>query len=108
MTYAKSDLINLHRSFDLNWLLPTELECYDFAAGDISRIWGVTGLIGAHSYLLLTEIKQVSDDGKNVYSYSMNYTKNTKDETVVTVDEFVDNIKSASSEWTIRYNGEVR
>ena len=105
MTYAKPDLTNLRKAFDLNWLLPTELECYDFAAGDITRIWGVTGFLGHGSELLMTEITE--SDGKNVQSYRMNYTKNTKEETVVTVDYFVDNRKSESAEWTIRYRNHI-
>jgi hypothetical protein len=101
-TYADSSLKNLHSTFDLNWVLPTELECYDFAAGDITRIFAVTGLMGNPSDLLLTAITEYTSDNRT-YSYRMNYKENTLDRTIVTVMEFVDDVQTGYKEWTINY-----
>lgn len=57
MKYGNPALQNLHAELDLNWLLPMELEVYDFAAGDITRLFPACGLTGKTSGLLITEIK---------------------------------------------------
>jgi hypothetical protein len=101
-TYADPNLKNLHSTFDLNWVLPTGLECYDFAAGDVTRVFAATGLMGNPSDLLLTAITEYTDD-RNTYSYRMNYKENTKDRTVVAVMEFSDDIQTGYKEWTILY-----
>ena len=101
-TYADPDLKNLHSTFDLNWVLPTGLECYDFAAGDNTRMFAATGLMGNPSNLLLTAITEYTSD-RHTYSYRMNYEVNTMDRTVVTVIEFADDIQTGYKEWTINY-----
>jgi hypothetical protein len=101
-TYADSSLKNLHSTFDLNWVLPTELECYDFAAGDITRMFAITGLMGNPSRLLLTAITEYESDNRT-YSYRMNYKENTSARTVVTVMKFVDDVQYGYKEWTIDY-----
>lgn len=101
ITHADPSLRNLHSSFDLNWVLPTELECYDFAAGDITKVFASTGLMGKTSNLLITAIEEY--DGKDTYSYRMNFKENTKDRTVVTVMHLVNDVQTSYSEWTIKY-----
>lgn len=102
ITYADLSLRNLHSSFDLNWVLPKELECYDFAAGDITKVFASTGLMGKTSNLLITAIEEY--DGKDTYSYRMNFKENTKNRTVVTVMHFVNDVQTSYSEWTIKYS----
>lgn len=102
ITYADPSLKNLHSSFDLNWVLPTELECYDFAAGDITKVFASTGLMGKTSNLLITAIEEY--DGKDTYSYRMTYKENTKDKTVVTVMHFCNDVQTSYSEWAIKYS----
>jgi hypothetical protein len=101
-TYADPDLKNLHSTFDLNWVLPTDLECYDFAAGDVTRVFAATGLMGNTSRLLLTAITEYTGDN-HTYSYRMNYETNTTDQTVVVAARFVDDIQTAYHVWTIEY-----
>jgi hypothetical protein len=102
-TYADSGLKNLHSTFDLNWVLPPDLECYDFAAGDVTKVFAGTGLMGNPSGLLLTAITEYTGDN-HTYSYRMNYKENTLDRTVVTVMEFADDIQTGYKEWTINYS----
>lgn len=102
ITYAEPSLLNLHQTFDINWVLPQELECYDFAAGDVTKVFATIGLMGKPSKNLITAIDEY--DGYNTtYSYRMNYSKNTKDETIVTVMRFVNDVQTSYSEWTIKY-----
>ncbi len=102
ITYADESLLNLHQEFDVNWVLPTELECYDFAAGDISKVFASIGLMGNPSKNLITAITEY--DGHNTYySYRMDYKTNTKDETIVTVMHFINDVQTSYSEWTIKY-----
>lgn len=102
ITYADPSLLNMHREFDINWMLPQELECYDFAAGDISKVFASVGLMGIPSKNLITAITEY-DGYKTSYSYRMDYKKNTKDETIVTVMHFVNDVQTSYSEWTIKY-----
>ncbi len=102
ITYADPSLLNLHQPFDLNWVLPKELECYDFAAGDITKIFASIGLMGKTSKNLITAIEEY--DESTTRSYRMNYSKNTKDETIVTVMHFVDGVQTSFSEWSIKYS----
>lgn len=102
ITYADASLVNLHQEFDINWILPKELECYDFAAGDISKVFASIGLMGNPSKNLITAIDEY-DGSKTTYSYRMDYSKNTKEETVVTVAHFIDDVQTSYSEWTIKY-----
>jgi hypothetical protein len=101
-TYADPDLKNLHSTFDLNWVLPRDLECYDFAAGDVTRVFAATGLMGNTSRLLLTAITEYTSDN-HTYSYRMNYETNTTDQTVVVAARFVDDIQTSYHVWTIEY-----
>jgi len=102
ITYADPSLLNLHREFDINWVLPKELECYDFAAGDITKIFPSIGFMGKPSRHLITAITEY-DGGNTTHSYRMNYTVNTREKTVVTVMYFVNDVQKSYSEWTIRY-----
>jgi hypothetical protein len=81
--------------------LPTDLECYDFAVGDPSKIFAALGLMGNPSKYLITSITEY--DGKTYYSYKMDYKENTTEKTVVTVNRFIDNSLDSYSEWTINY-----
>jgi len=101
-TYADPKLENLHHQFDLNWILPTELECYDFAAGDVTKIFASIGYMGKPSRLLITSISE--SDGTTTYSYRMTYKENTKDKTVVTVTHFVNDVQTSYQDWTIEYS----
>ena len=101
-TYADPTLVNLHRQFDLNWVLPSELECYDFAAGDITRIFASAGYLGEPSKLLITSISE--SDGTTTYSYRMTYKENTRDRTVVTVTYFVNDVQTSYKDWIIQYS----
>jgi len=103
ITYADPSLVNRHHEFDINWVLPAELECYDFAAGDISKIFPSIGLMGKASKSLITSITEYNDSGAEVYSYRMSYSENTKDKTVVKVMRFANGIQTSYSEWTIKY-----
>lgn len=100
-TYADPDLKNHHTEFDVNWVIPRELECYDFAAGDVSRIFASSGMMGNPSKLLFTEISE--SDGNTTVSYRMDYKVNTPSKTKVTVIEFVNGVQQAYSEWEIEY-----
>lgn len=103
-TYADPSLLNLHREFDINWVLPKELECYDFAAGDITKMFTVFGLMGNPSKLLITEVTEYEDDDKTTYSYRMTYKENTYDKTVVRVTYFMNGIQWSYQDWTVKYN----
>lgn len=100
-TYADPDLKNHHEEFDVNWVIPAELECYDFAAGDVSRIFASVGLMGNPSKLLLTEISE--SDGNTTVSYRMDYEVNSPALTKVKVVEFVNGVQQSYSEWEIEY-----
>lgn len=102
LRYGDPSLIN-RRYFDLNWILPAELECYDFAAGDITRIFAGAGMLGTPSNSRLTEITE--SDGTRTYSYRISYTEDSLSQTNVTVDLFTDGFKTSSSKWIIEYTG---
>jgi hypothetical protein len=101
ITYDAS-LTNQCPLLDLNWLLPTDLECYDFAVGDPSKIFAALGLMGNSSKYLITSITEY--DGKTYYSNKMDYKENTSERTVVTVNRYIDNGLDSYSEWTINYS----
>jgi hypothetical protein len=101
ITYDAS-LTNPYPLLDLNWLLPTDLECYDFAVGDPSKIFAALGLMGNPSKYLITSITEY--DGKTYYSNKMDYKENTSERTVVTVSRFINNSLDSYSEWTINYS----
>lgn len=100
-TYADADLKNHHEEFDVNWVIPRELECYDFAAGDVSRIFASVGLMGNPSKLLFTEISE--SDGNTTVSYRMDYEVNSPALTKVKVVEFVNGVQQSYSDWEIEY-----
>lgn len=102
MKYADNRLRNRHLSFDLNWILPIDLETYDFAAGDVSRLLPCFGLMGRQSRNLLTEVSE-NKDGK-IYTYRMEYTVNEAYRTEVKVSRFFNGELQAFSEWTIEYH----
>jgi hypothetical protein len=101
ITYDAS-LTNQCPLLDLNWLLPTDLECYDFAVGDPTKIFAALGLMGNSSKYLITSITEY--DGKTYYSNKMDYKENTSERTVVTVNRYIDNGLDSYSEWTINYS----
>jgi hypothetical protein len=103
LTYAFPDLENLHSTFDLNWVITPDIECYCFAAGDDTRMFAATGLMGNQSSLLLTAITEYTSDS-DTYSYRMNYEENSLDRTVVTVMYFHNDIQYGYSKWTINYD----
>jgi hypothetical protein len=100
ITYDAS-LTNPYPLLDLNWLLPTDLECYDLAVGDPLKIFAALGLMGNPSKYLITSITEY--DGKTYYSNKMDYKENTSEKTVVTVTRFINNSVDSYSEWTINY-----
>jgi len=102
INYNDNSLINLHSQFDINWALFNDLEIYDFAAGDVTRIWACCGLMGKPSKLLITEITE--NDGYNTRSYRMDYKSNTTGGTQVRVTEFVDGIQQSYTDWDIEYD----
>ncbi|MCM1079562.1 MAG: hypothetical protein NC344_08120 [Bacteroidales bacterium] len=102
-TYSDPSLLNLHGGFDLNWVLPQNLEYYDFAAGDITRHFVACGLMGKPSKNLVTEITE--NDGHRTWSCRMTYKENSAERTVVTVACFVDGVQSSYSDWEIHYTG---
>jgi hypothetical protein len=102
-TYADPSLKNLHSTFDLNWVLPTDFEYYDFAAGDVTKVFAITGLMGTPSSLLLTAITEYTSDNRT-YSYRMTYKENTANRTVVTVMDFVDDVQTGYTDWIIEYS----
>lgn len=83
ISYSNPELKNLHKQFDLNWILPNEMETYDFAAGDITRIFAGFGLMGKSSPLLITSISE--NNGNYNSSYIIEYSENTPTRTLVTV-----------------------
>lgn len=99
INYNDNNLVNRYSQFDINWVLFPELEIYDFAAGDITRIWAACGLMGKYSNLLITEITEY--DGHNTRSYRMDY--KSADPTEIRVTEFVDGIQESYADWTIEY-----
>lgn len=101
LVYGDPSLKNHHKRFDLNWVLPQNLECYDFAAGDITRHFAVCGLMGVPSKTLATEIVE-KFDGRTVSS-RITYKENTADKTVVTVTGFVDGKQRYYSEVEVKY-----
>lgn len=105
IVYADKTLRNLHPRFDLNWILPTDLECYDFAAGDITRLLASFGFMGWESQYLMTSISETEPDGKGSVSCRMTYKENSQEKTVVTVQRFRDDVQESYSEWTIEYRG---
>lgn len=104
LVYADSSLLNRIPVFDLNWVFPTDLEAYDFAAGDITRIWAVAGLLGKTSRNLATSITETDKYGTK-RAYRMTYRENTLEKTVVRVESFSDNQLNSYSDWEIKYYG---
>lgn len=102
ITYADPALLNLHRQLDLNWIVPGSLEYYDFAAGDITRIFASFGLMGNQSKHLATEISE--NDGHTTWSCRMTYKENSAEKTVVTVSDFVNGRQREYAEWEIMYH----
>ncbi|MDE6151640.1 MAG: hypothetical protein K2G12_06615 [Prevotella sp.] len=102
ITYADPALLNLHRQLDLNWIVPSSLEYYDFAAGDVTRVFASFGLLGHPSKHLATEISE--NDGYHTWSCRMTYKENSAEKTVVTVSGFVNGRQSDYAEWEIKYN----
>lgn len=103
MKYGNPALQNLHAELDLNWLLPMELEVYDFAAGDITRLYPACGLTGKTSGLLITEITEKMN-GDGTRTYRMNYRENTPERTLVTVSEYYNGTLRVYHEWEIVYH----
>lgn len=100
-TYSDPSLQNLHSLFDINWVLPHDFEYYDFAAGDITKLFAISGLMGKSSKNLATEISEY--DGYHTRSCRMTYKANTAERTEVTVACFVDGVQNSYSDWEIRY-----
>jgi len=104
LTYSDTGLKNYYSTFDLNWALPNEIEGYDFASGDITRMWGVAGFLGKPSALLATEVREDVDDP---YSCRISYSKVTPEETKAKVMYFVNGVQRRYSDWEIKYYGKI-
>lgn len=107
ISYGDASLENQYPNFDLNWALPNEIECYDFAAGDITRIWGVAGLLGAPSKLLATEMRCEGTKSGDSKIITFEYSKHTNDETVVRVSYFQSSELRRYTDWKISYYGHI-
>lgn len=103
--YADASLVNVMKTFDLNWVLPTEIEGYDFAAGDITRLFASIGCMGKPSRLLMTEI--ISKNNGFTEHYSMTYTRNSHSEMTVRVDVYYNGNHTSHSVWDIHYTGQI-
>lgn len=103
--YADDALVNVMKTFDLNWVLPTEIEGYDFAAGDITRLFASIGCMGKPSRLLMTEI--VSKNNDDTEHYSMTYTRNSNNEVTVRVDVYYNGNHTSHSVWNIHFEGAI-
>lgn len=101
LAYSDESLRNHHRTFDLNWVLPQDMEHYDFAAGDVTRHFAVFGFMGEQSPLLATEISE-SDSG-GTRSCRMIYKENSMERTVVRVEYYNNGRQSYSYEYEINY-----
>lgn len=104
--YADEALVNRMKTFDLNWILPIEIEGYDFAAGDITRLFASIGCMGKQSRLLMTEIVSKNNYGLTEH-YSMNYTRNSQSEITVRVDVYCNGTHTSYSIWDIRCLGSI-
>lgn len=102
--YADETLVNEMKTFDLNWILPTEIEGYDFAAGDITRLFASIGCMGKPSRLLMTEIISKNYDTEH---YSMTYTRNSNSEMSVRVDVYFNGNHTRHSVWDIHCIGTI-
>lgn len=104
--YADEALVNRMKTFDLNWILPNEIEGYDFAAGDITRLFASIGCMGKQSRLLMTEIVSKNNYGLTEH-YSMSYIRNSQSEITVRVDVYYNGTHTSYSIWDIRCLGSI-
>lgn len=102
-TYANPSLKNLFKTFDLNWVLPKELETLDFAAGDITKIWASLGYLGLPSTLLATEISEYIKEDNLTYTYRMNYELHTSGQIKVNVAHLVNGVQNSYAVWDFKF-----
>lgn len=103
-TYANPSLRNLFKNFDLNWILPKELETLDFAAGDITKIWSSLGYLGLPSTLLATEISEYRKEDNLTYTYRMNYELHTSGRIKVNVAHLVNGVQNSYDVWDFKFS----
>lgn len=102
-SYANPLLFNLYETFDLNWVLPTELETLDFAAGDVTKIWASLGYIGVPSDLYATEISEYIKDNNVTYTYRMNYETHSSGGIKVNVAHLVNGVQDSYKIWEFEF-----
>lgn len=102
-TYADPSLQNLFKTFDLNWVLPKELETLDFAAGDVCKIWASLGYLGVPSTLLATEISEYRKEDNLTYTYRMNYELHTSGQIKVNVAHLVNGSQNSYAVWDFKF-----
>ena len=102
-SYANPSLQNLFKTFDLNWVLPKELETLDFAAGDVTKIWASLGYLGLPSTLLATEISEYRKEDNLTYTYRMNYELHTSDQIKVNVANLVNGVQESYAVWDFEF-----
>ncbi len=98
-SYADPSLTNLYSTFDLNWVLPSQLETLDFAAGDVTKIWALLGYFGMHSNLYATEISEHRKEENLTYTYRMNYELHTSGQIKVNVAHLVNGSQNSYKVW---------
>lgn len=103
-SYADPSLENLYSYFDLNWVLPTELETLDFAAGDVTKIWTSFGYLGTHSRLYATEISEYVKADNITYTYRMNYELKSDRQIKVNVAHLMNGVQSSYKVWEIKFH----
>lgn len=102
-SYANPSLRNLYMTFDLNWVLPTELETLDFAAGDVTKIWAALGYIGMPSELYATEISEYIKHDNLTYTYRMNYEPHPYRGIKVNVAHLVNGVQDSYKIWEFNF-----
>lgn len=103
ISYADGNLVNYHTQFDVNWVIPTELACYDMAAGDKTKIFSSCGLMGKPSRLLMTEITEYSANGAKA-SYIISYSENSKELVKARAVYTENGLEKSCKDWEFRFS----
>lgn len=103
ISYADGNLVNYHTQFDVNWVIPTELACYDLAAGDKTKILSSCGLMGKPSRLLMTEITEYSANGTKA-SYKISYSENSKELVKARAVYTENGLEKSCKDWEFRFS----
>lgn len=103
-SYANPSLQNLFKTFDLNWILPVELETLDFAAGDVSKMWATLGYLGIQSPLLATEVSEYRKIDDITYTYRMNYETYSEETIKVNVAHLCNGVQNSYKVWEFKFN----